>query len=252
MTGDGNWTWLLAGRVPTLIDAGTGDPRHLDALAAALGGEQLVQVLVTHAHTDHASGAAALAARFPGVRFRKMPWVERDVRHTVDWEPLADGARVEAGDVVLRAVHTPGHAPDHLCFFHDESGGLFGGDLLVKGITVWIPGDTPGAMAAYMQSLRRVMALRPARIYPAHGSVIDEPSMLLEGTLAHRLEREGQVLEVLQSGRASATAVARRIYRGLDERLLPFAEQSVTAHLMKLEDEGRVSRGAEAWSIIEP
>ena len=86
-TGAGNWTWLIRGRVTTLIDAGTGHPQHLEALERALDGEALVQVLVTHGHVDHASGAPALAERFPGVRFLKMPWPERDPR----W-PVAVGA----------------------------------------------------------------------------------------------------------------------------------------------------------------
>ena len=84
ITGDGNWTWLLKGRVTTLIDAGTGDPRHLDGVAGALDGARLTQVLVTHAHGDHASGALALRQRFPGVRLRKMPWPGRDSKWPVD------------------------------------------------------------------------------------------------------------------------------------------------------------------------
>ena len=119
-TGDGNWTWLIRGRVTTLIDAGTGEPRHLEAVAQALDGAPLSQVIVTHGHTDHASGATSLAARFPGVRFLKMPWPERDGRWPAPWEPLADGSVVPAGDEALTAVHTPGHAPDHLCFWHAE------------------------------------------------------------------------------------------------------------------------------------
>ena len=136
MTGAGNWTWLIRGRVPTLIDAGTGETRHLDAVAAALAGERLAQVLVTHAHGDHASGVVALAERFPGTRFFKMPWTERDGRWPAPWEPLADGQPLEAGDESLRAVHTPGHAPDHLCFWHEPSRTMFSGDLAVKGTTV--------------------------------------------------------------------------------------------------------------------
>ena len=95
MTGDGNWTWLLPGRTPTLIDAGTGDPRHLDAVAAALAGASLAQVLVTHAHVDHASGAVAIAQRFDGVKFFKMPWAERDSRWPVPWQPIGDNDIVE-------------------------------------------------------------------------------------------------------------------------------------------------------------
>src|SRR5437016_5766280 len=114
MTGPGNMTWLLRGAVPTLIDAGVGEPEHLADLDEALAGARLAQVLVTHSHTDHASGAAAIAQRMPHVRFFKMPWAEQDGRWDVRWEPIRADQSIRAGDTVLRAVHTPGHAPDHL------------------------------------------------------------------------------------------------------------------------------------------
>ena len=78
ITGAGNWTWLISGRLPTLVDAGTGDPRHLDAITTALNGTALAQVIVTHSHSDHASGAPAIAERWPAVRFLKMPWAARE------------------------------------------------------------------------------------------------------------------------------------------------------------------------------
>jgi len=101
MTGDGNTTWLIPGHVPTLIDAGTGEPEHLDALERALGGARLAQVLVTHSHIDHASGAMAIAERMPHVRFLKMPWPDQDVAWRVRWHPLTDGELVPAGDSAL-------------------------------------------------------------------------------------------------------------------------------------------------------
>src|SRR4051812_19014685 len=115
ITGAGNWTWLLRGQVTTLIDAGTGDARHLEGLAGALDGSPLAQIVVTHGHPDHASGAAAIAARWPAARFYKMPWPAYDARWPVTWHPIADGDRLAAGDEWLTAVHTPGHAPDHVC-----------------------------------------------------------------------------------------------------------------------------------------
>jgi hypothetical protein len=104
LTGEGNTTWLIPGHVPTLIDAGTGEPRHLDALERALDGARLAQVLVTHSHIDHASGAAAIAERMPHVRFLKMPWPEHDHQWRVRWESLTDGEAVPAGDTVVTAI----------------------------------------------------------------------------------------------------------------------------------------------------
>jgi glyoxylase-like metal-dependent hydrolase (beta-lactamase superfamily II) len=252
ITGAGNWTWLIPGRVPTLIDAGQGDPRHLDALDRALGGAVLAQVLVTHAHGDHAAGAPAIAARMPSARFRKMPWPERDEKWPVGWLPIGDGEAIDAGDDRLVAIHTPGHAPDHLCFWHAPTRTLFGGDLAVLGSTVWIPTSLGGDLVDYLASLQRVLDLDPARILPAHGAVIEDPADLLRGYLAHRREREAQVLEALRAGDGDPDAIVERMYRSIKERLVPLARESVLAHLAKLEREGRAGRDGDTWHIIEP
>ena len=252
MTGTGNWTWLIRGRVTTLVDAGTGHAQHLDEVARALGGARLAQVLVTHGHVDHASGATALAARFPGARFLKMPWPDRDSRWPVAWEWLAHGSVIPAGDDTLLAVHTPGHAPDHLCFWHERTRTMFGGDLAVKGTTVYIPPNLGGDLSDYLASLERVLALRPARLLPAHGPVIDDPESVLRGYIEHRREREAQILDALRHGDSSPDAMVERIYHGLEGTLAPIARETVLAHLLKLEREGRAGRHEEAWHIIDP
>jgi glyoxylase-like metal-dependent hydrolase (beta-lactamase superfamily II) len=220
-------------------------------------------VLVTHGHTDHASGAAALAARFPGVRFSKMPWPERDVRWPLPWEALADGSTVAAGDTTLTAVHTPGHAPDHLCFWHAESRTMFCGDLAQRGTTIYIPPNLQGDLIAYLTSLERVIALQPARLLPAHGPVIEDPEASLRVYIEHRLTRERQIIDLIRDGAQTPDAIADRLYRGLTETLMPMARESVLAHLIKLEHEGRAARRAgsasdrsaptgEAWHMIDP
>jgi glyoxylase-like metal-dependent hydrolase (beta-lactamase superfamily II) len=250
MTGEGNTTWLIAGRVPVLIDAGTGDPRHLDDLGAALGDATLARVLVTHAHPDHASGAPAIAARMPRARFAKMPWPERDGRYAVPWEPIADGDAIHAGDGQLTAVHTPGHAPDHLCFWHDASRTVFCGDLAVEGSTVVIPATSGGDLASYMTSLERVLALRPSRLLPGHGPIIEEPDRLLRRYLAHRREREEQILAALRAGDGTVDAIVARVYTSLSPELVGMAGESVMAHLIKLQREGRVAPSTDGWNII--
>lgn len=250
MTGAGNWTWLIPGRVPTLVDAGTGEPAHLEALDAALAGADLAQVLVTHAHTDHAAGAPAIAGTHPGARFRKMLWPERDAKWPLAYEPLEDNQRIEAGDTTLVAVHTPGHAPDHLAFWHEDTRTLFCGDLAVKGTTVWIPANLQGDLAAYLASLERVIALAPARLMPAHGPIIEEPEALLRSYIEHRLEREQQILDALEQGAATPDDIVARVYRGLKEQLRPMAREGVIAHLVKLEREGRVRPDREGWTIM--
>ena len=237
--------------MPVLIDAGTGDPRHLADVTAALGSSRLVRVLVTHGHSDHASGALAIAERMPHVRFAKIPWPERDAHYAVRWETLSDDQTVEAGDGELVVVWTPGHAPDHACFWHRESGTVFCGDLAVAGSTVVIPPSSGGDLGSYLASVERVLALKPSRLLPAHGPVIEDPATLLRHYLAHRREREAQVLAALSAGDATPESIVARIYTGLTASLSEAANESVTAHLIKLQREGRVRRESEGWKIVE-
>ena len=250
-TGDGNNTWLIPGREPALIDAATGDGRHLAGLRDALGQDGLARVLVTHGHPDHASGAAAIAAGWPGATFAKMPDAADD-RYPVDWRPLADGDLVAAGDGELRVLHTPGHAPDHLCLLDEAADTLYCGDLLVAGGTVLIPASAGGSLTDYLASLARVRALRPARVLPGHGPEIHDVASLIDHYVAHRARRDEQILAALGGGAATREAVVAKVYADLAEGLVRAAGESVLAHLVKLEAEGRVRRRPERHGEWEP
>ncbi len=249
-TGAGNNTYLLKGRRPTLIDAGTGEPRHLAALTEALDGASLAQVLVTHAHSDHVEGGAAIAARHPEARFSKFPWSEQDARYQVSWQALSDGDEIEAGDGALRVMHTPGHAPDHVCFHEPGTNTLFGADLVVLGSSVVIPATRGGSLTEYLRSLRRVQELDPARILPAHGPAIENPQAVLSEYLEHRRRREEQVVEALESGARRPEAIVARIYPDLSPALAPAAKESVLAHLFKLRDETRARAAEDEWELL--
>ena len=252
LTGEGNHTYLLAGRVPTLIDAGTGAPAHLDALDGLLGpsGSALAQVIVTHAHPDHAGGAPALAARWPEAVLRKLPWPAEDARYPVAWAPLAPGDMLPAGETALRVIHTPGHAPDHVCLWHEESRTLFGGDLLIAGGSVAIPGTRGGDLAQYLRSLEIVEALAPLRVLPAHGPVIAEPLLLIRRYSAHRAGRERAVLAALDAGPRTVSEIAVAVYTTLDDRTRTAAEDTMHAHLAKLIAEGRVRRQGRLYRKV--
>lgn len=249
MTGAGNWTYLVEGSRPVLIDAGVGRPEHLAAIAdAAVDGPH--QVIVTHAHPDHASGAGVIANRWPRARLAKYLWPERDVQYGVTWASLADGERIDAAGAVLEVIHTPGHAPDHIALWHADSRTLFTGDLVVLGSTVVIPASGGGDLRHYLESLRKILALAPARLLPAHGSPIEDPPSLIRQYLEHRHQREEQVLTALDEGRQSIDAIVEQIYRGLLSALLPMARESILAHLVKLEHDGRVVRQGDRWRLV--
>jgi glyoxylase-like metal-dependent hydrolase (beta-lactamase superfamily II) len=251
MTGSGNNTYLIVGGSgsATLIDAGVGEPRHLSALRDALGASRLETVLVTHGHHDHAAGAPAIAAAHPAASFAKLPWPDEDVRYEVRWRLLRDGDLVPAGDESLLALHTPGHSPDHLAFWHEASATIFTGDLVVQGSSVMIHWSRGGDLGEYLASLERLLSLEPRRLLPAHGPVIEDPRAILTAYIAHRLERERQVLDALKRGHASVQAIAESIYDGLAPALMPAAQENVRAHLEKLKREQRARDEDGRWSL---
>jgi glyoxylase-like metal-dependent hydrolase (beta-lactamase superfamily II) len=240
-TGPGTNTYLVGRRQPILIDTGVGVPgyvRLLDAYMAERGWRRPSRILLTHRHRDHLGGVPALRERFDGIDVAKM--VYRDSGLPENVEDLGDGAVVRSDGVTLVAVHTPGHASDHLCFYMPEERALFTGDLVLGGSTSVIP-DEDGDLGQYLASLRRIQALDVARIYPAHGPVIDNAAEIIREYIEHRLLRERQILDAMGAGARTIPEMVKIIYAEVPESLHAAAGMSVHSHLKKLAADGRVS-----------
>jgi len=233
MTGPGTNTYLVGIDEVAVIDPGIEDDGHLEAVVGC-GGDRIRWIVCTHTHPDHSPGAAALKARTGAevLAFEPRDGLEVDTA-------IGDGFQIEATEFRLRAVHTPGHASNHLCYLLEEERLLFSGDHIMQGSTVVIaPPD--GDMAAYLDSLAKVRALRLRFIAPGHGHLIDEPNAIIDEYVSHRLEREQQVLGALAAGDPPTAEIVPRLYIDLIDELVPRARQSVHAHLRKLAADGRV------------
>ena len=241
---EGTNTWIVGSEPSIVIDPGPLIGAHLDDIARAAG--PVASVLVTHDHEDHAEGAVAFARRASAPVYAwRLDGAER----------LRDGQRFAAGGVELHAIHTPGHSADHVAFLEPQTGVLFTGDTVLGRGTSFI--DAPdGDLTKYLASLRRMLERHPRTIYPGHGPVVLDGQAKLQEYLDHRAERERQVLEGLADGARTVDALVERIYAAYPADVRELAARSVTAHLAKLETEGRVAasgrRDVRTWTIVEP
>lgn len=262
-TGPGTNTFLVGtGPKRFLLDTGSGHDEYMPILEEAIaraGCREIEGIVLTHAHPDHIGGVNQVRAHFGAMPVYKLPWPDSvptsipkgdagdEARANPDTladgplELLEDGDLIEMEGASLRAIFTPGHAPDHLCFLLEEEGNLFSGDNVLGIGTTVIPAES-GDLGEYMDSLERVLAKRPHEIYPAHGPRIEDGCAKIREYLSHRLDREEQVLAALAAGDRDAATMVRRIYVGYPESLHAPAAQSVTSHLKKLERDGRVRK----------
>jgi glyoxylase-like metal-dependent hydrolase (beta-lactamase superfamily II) len=217
-----------------VIDPGPADDGHTLRLVRACAGRQVELVLLTHTHADHAEGARAFADRVGAPLAALAPgWA------TPGAPDLASGATLGVAGLELRPLPTPGHAADHCCFLLDAERAAFTGDhVLGRGTTVveWPGGD----MAAYLRALELLGDQDLDRLYPGHGPAVDDPRERIEGYLAHRRQREAEVLAAVEAGDRTPAEVVARVYAEVDPALHPAAELSVRAHLVKLAREGRI------------
>lgn len=231
LTLSGTNSWIVGASPAWLIDPGPALPEHVRALADELtrrGG--LGGIALTHDHLDHTEAVAPLRQRFPGAPVA-------GARGDVDVR-LGDGAPFGA----LEALALPGHAPDHLAYLAGRVG--FSGDAVLGEGSVFVAAD-PGALAGYLEGLRRLRDRGPELLCPGHGPVIENPRAKLEEYLAHRGERERRLLEALDRGARTADQLLDAAWSEVVPGLRPVAAITLAAHLDKLADEGRLPDGVE-------
>ncbi len=239
MTYHGTNTYLIeTGEGLVVLDPGPSDERHLDDVMAATGGE-ISAILISHTHSDHLGATAVLKARTGAKTY---------AFHLSGDPAFAPDILLRDGDAAfgLTAIHTPGHASDHLCFSWRD-GILFSADHVMSWSSS-IVSPPGGDMTDYFASLRLVMA-RDDRLYlPGHGPPLPDPRPYVEQLLHYRMKREAEIAQALLGGPQDTWGLVDRLYSKTDPWLRRAAERNVVAHLLKLQAEGRVSRDGEVWS----
>jgi glyoxylase-like metal-dependent hydrolase (beta-lactamase superfamily II) len=249
----GTNTYIVgSGSELALIDPGPQDAAHLAAILETIGARKLTHVLITHTHRDHTDGLPALlsatGAKTAGFGRRALnrgtkrtspsgsEFVDQDFAPDV---PLADGARLAGNGWAFTALHTPGHAPDHLCFALEGTRVLFSGDH-VMGWNTSVVAPPEGNMSAYMRSLELLIDRSDEVYFPGHGGQVEEPQRLVRAFLLHRRMREHSILECIRDGTDTVRAIVPVVYKGLDPKLLNAASLSVLAHVEHLIERGLV------------
>jgi glyoxylase-like metal-dependent hydrolase (beta-lactamase superfamily II) len=213
-----------------LIDPGPPLASHHEAIVRAVGERQVAAVFVTHTHPDHAPLANPIARHFevPAYGWEPGPDFNPDLL-------VVDRQVIDLGEP-WEVIHTPGHSADHICL--RVGAALFSGDHVVGGSSVMVE-----EMSDYFESLRKIERLELERIYPGHGPEIDTPGPVISWYLAHRMQREQEILAAVATGARNVDEIVEVVYRDVDRALFPLARQSVTAHVGKLKREGRLDQG---------
>jgi glyoxylase-like metal-dependent hydrolase (beta-lactamase superfamily II) len=258
-TFNGTCTYIVGEGAVAIVDPGPNDDSHHAAMLAAVEGEHVEAILVTHTHRDHCAGAKRLSAATSARLVGAAPFAPRvdgaaglDSSHDRDYSPdaiLADGERLQGRGYSIAAVPTPGHCSNHLCFALLEERALFSGDhVMAWSTSVVAPPD--GSMRAYMASLEKLSGRDETIYWPGHGGPVVEPQRYVRALIHHRRQREAAILAALGNGGQTIPAIVAKVYQGLSPALTGAAGLSTLAHLEDLRERGLVvaeaAAGAEA------
>jgi len=252
MTGPGTNTYLIGNSALALVDPGPDLPEHREAILRVLAGRPLKWIFVSHTHSDHSPGTAALKAATGAQVIGLAPPANASYqdRSFVPDQQYRDGDVIDCDGFSIRLIHTPGHVSNHFCFLLQEDGMLFTGDHILQGTTpVILPPD--GNMSEYMESLDRLLQMPLRALAPGHGDVMTEPAQVIQTLIRHRQRRELKILKALQTlQNGSLDELVLLAYDDVPEHLIPWAKKTLLAHLYKLERDGRARRYSEAQTEI--
>ena len=250
-TGDGTNAYLIGKNDLTLVDPGPANEEHINNIIKIADGK-IKRILVTHTHKDHSPAALPIS------RILNVPMYGRLVDGDSLWEDetfipdivMSDGDTIETSEYSIEAIHTPGHASNHLCFLIPEINCLLTGDHIMDGSTVVIaPPD--GDMTKYISSLEKLFNYKIDTFAPGHGSYMNEPEKTIQAIIRHRLTREGKVFRRLEeAGSSDLDQLVKLVYDDVSEMLYPIAKFSLQAHLIKLIEEKKVTLVADKYKTI--
>jgi len=248
MTGPGTNTYLFGQDQVAVLDPGPMMESHIGRIQE-IADAPISFVMVTHTHPDHSPAAVELARTTGAELLGRLPpdGQHQDMTFAPD-RILEDGDRISIDGVEVEVIHTPGHASNHVCYLHSKLNWVFTGDHVIDGSTVVI--DPPdGNMKHYLESLAKVRRRRPAALAPGHGEVIHDPDRAIDWIIEHRLQREAKVAAALKGNPGlTSMELVPHVYQDVDKKLYGWAERSLLAHLLKLEDDGAASRTDDRWS----
>lgn len=249
-TGKGTNTYLIGKEDITLIDPGPNIPEHIDKILS-VGKNKIKRILVTHTHTDHSPAALPISKKL------NIPMFGRLVDRESQWEDetfipdnvLSHGDEISTDEYSLETIHTPGHASNHLCFYIKEIKCLLTGDHIMDGSTVVIaPPD--GNMTEYINSLRLLEEYEINYFAPGHGNIMKEPTKTINSIIRHRLSRESKVFRCVEKKQNSnIDQLLLLVYDDVPEMLHPIAKMSLLAHLIKLEEDGKLKNYENTYSL---
>ena len=258
MTQNGTNTYIVGRGKVAVIDPGPDDEDHRAALLATLAqkGERIAHILLTHTHLDHCAGVEALrrvtgaqTAGFGSAGLRESHTLGPGGRSFADgnFKPdiaLTDSDVLAGEDWELSALHTPGHAPDHLCYAFAPAQALFSGDH-VMGWNTSVIAPPEGHMDTYLASLHRLLSREHPVYFPGHGARIEQPQRLVKAFIMHRRWRENEIVEAMRAGSQTVPEITDRVYAGLPDHLTRAAQLSVLAHLERLVEHGRAAASGQ-------